>query len=243
MIPTNVRELTMITFACAVMTLTIIIGGQFLIEFPDDVILAFVGSGCGLFGLCLGLLVLNRSKKRVDPWEYQQRLMLMSGQQLPETLQLNKTSLLYLALIIEEFGETCSAVTSALVASGFVNRSELVRITALLQAWFEEGKAGSMALRNMVAKLPNDYVLPLTQTQATQIGDGTTDLAVVNSGFALACGLPGAELYEAVAESNLSKANPITGLIEKDASGKWIKGSQYQSPQIDAVLATRVRLG
>jgi hypothetical protein len=90
--------------------------------------------------------------------------MLMSGQQLPETLQLNKTSLLYLALIIEEFGETCSAVTSALVASGFVNRSELVRITALLQAWFEEGKAGSMALRNMVAKLPNDYVLPLTQT-------------------------------------------------------------------------------
>jgi hypothetical protein len=46
-----------------------------------------------------------------------------------------------------------------------------------------------------------------------------------------------------VAESNLSKANPITGLIEKDASGKWIKGSQYQSPQIDAVLATRVRLG
>lgn len=241
MIPTNVRELTMITFACAVMTL-IIIGGQFLIEFPDDVIIAFVGSGCGLFGLCLGLLVLNQGKKRVDPWEYQQRLMSISGQQLPETLQLNKTSLLYLALMLEEFGETCSAVASALVASGFVKRSELVRITALLQGWFEEGEAGSMALRNMVAKLPNDYVLPLTQAQATQIGDGTTDLVVVNSGFALACGLPGAELYEAVAESNLSKANPITGLIEKDASGKWIKGPQYQSPQIDAVLATRVRL-
>jgi hypothetical protein len=68
------------------------------------------------------------------------------------------------------------------------------------------------------------------------IFDGTTDVAVVNCGFALACGLPGSDGYREVALSNISKRNPDTGMIDKTADGKWIKGAEYRAPDLLGVL-------
>ena len=233
MTPTNMRDLTYIVFGAILVCVIALI---LAFTSPHDVTVLYVGAASFAVGGSIGLMMLGQQRRRVDPWEYQRRLMSISGQEIPEDIQLNKTGLLYLALILEEFGETCMSVYHAMIKAGPITAGAPLNIVALLQAWAEEGKAGSMALRQHVTRLPEGYVIRLTIPSAKEIADGTTDLAVVNSGFALALGLPGAELYEEISESNLSKANPVTGLIERDASGKWIKGPGYQAPDIEAVL-------
>ena len=61
--------------------------------------------------------------------------------------------------------------------------------------------------------------------------DAWADRCYVLVGDAVACGLPAAEIFEAVHESNMTKAtvDPI--------NGKAIKGKQYKRPRIEAALA------
>ena len=66
--------------------------------------------------------------------------------------------------------------------------------------------------------------------------DGTTDLMVTNSGFALSLGLDGGACYNDVAGSNLSKRND-DGVIDKKPDGKWIKNQKnYREPDLRAVI-------
>ena len=81
-----------------------------------------------------------------------------------------------------------------------------------------------------------DINIPLTEQEAVELLDGTTDIAVVNCGLALACGLPGAGAYDEVVGSNLSKINPATGMIDKHPDGKWIKGIRYYKPDLRQVM-------
>jgi hypothetical protein len=83
---------------------------------------------------------------------------------------------------------------------------------------------------------PHDFDMALTIDEAVALADDTTDIAVVNAGFANASGIPGGACYVEVGTSNFSKANPETGRIDKDPSGKWIKGTDYQEPDLKAVL-------
>ena len=103
-----------------------------------------------------------------------------------------------------------------------------------MQATADHASARSTQVRKYLERIPR-MNHPLTRAQARPVLDGTTDLAVVNSGFSLAAGLPGSLAYQAVQVSNLSKAGP-DGKIAKDPSGKWIKGPNYRMPELDSLL-------
>jgi len=167
-----------------------------------------------------------------DPWSMQESLMKASGQFLPMSPVLTNESLLYLALIAEEFGET--AVGMGRVLEGFDGdhispelRDDVRTIGPFLKTW-------SSNLRTLLKS--ERFLVKLTQEQAVEILDGTTDIAVVNCGLALSCGLPGQSGYVEVASSNLSKINPNSGVIEKTGDGKWIKGPMYIEPDLAKVL-------
>lgn len=167
-----------------------------------------------------------------DPWSMQRQLMEISGQRLPATPSVNETSVLYVALQLEEIGELLEAVKGTLEALPGEPADML---------WFELDQGAktlvgySRRIRGLLVNLGKFELTPSPQA-LVEIGDATADIAVVNAGFAEASGLPGCDLYLDVQGSNLSKANPATGLIEKDASGKWIKGTAYRPPNIQRVL-------
>lgn len=177
-------------------------------------------------------------EKVLDPWAMQRSLMAASGQPLPVFPVINKAGVLYAALLLEELGETFDGLLHALNAGAEakprVHGNEiLIRIIIGQQA--ESMGAASKRLREILAYTP-DFEYPLSLKDAVEILDGTTDVAVVNSGFALACGLPGASAYAEVALSNLSKANPATGVIDKTLDGKWIKGREFFKPDLVKVI-------
>lgn len=185
----------------------------------------------------------------VDLWTSQFQLMQASGQRTPGAPGLTPDSFLYLALIAEELGELALEMAHSLydpdghvlVTSGMTMGQihDLNVFATKVSALHESLTKSSKELRSMVG----DGVLSPVEKDLThqteylgKVLDGITDLAVVTAGFSIASGLPARGAYRDVAGSNLSKANPETGLIDKDASGKWIKGTHYQPPQLDQVL-------
>lgn len=182
-----------------------------------------------------GIWMGRSSADAVDPWALQYKLMDISAQTLPATPHLNKDALLYLALILEETAETFDAVRSAWMLNTACWHN--LNYAEQMDDMRTRMHAASKTMRGELAKM-QPFARQLTMLQAKPILDGTTDIAVVNSGFSLAAGLPGAQAYREVAGSNLSKANPTTGVIDKDPSGKWIKGINYREPDLLQVLAT-----
>ncbi len=172
---------------------------------------------------------------KTDPWHVQRALMQASDQHLPARPELNKGVVLYAALNLEELAETLKGLTSALskVAGG---PAELAAITALLQQTTTAMHENSVAIRAQLAAVPNDFTAPVSREDLLEMADGTTDVTVTNSGFALSLGLDGSACYEEVGLSNLSKANPDTGKIDKTADGKWIKGRDYRAPNLARVV-------
>lgn len=173
----------------------------------------------------------------MNPWYEQARLMCASEQQVSDDPCVTNTSVLYLALQMEELGELLRAVHSAISAherspAGVSPLGEIGLHLAYAAGVLE---ADAKQIRNILSSTPQFYITP-TQQQAVTIADGTTDVAVVNCGFAVASGIDGDRCYNEVVSSNLSKANPQTGKIEKDASGKWIKGKLYHAPDLHSVL-------
>jgi hypothetical protein len=181
-----------------------------------------------------------KDERPVDPWIYQHTLMKMSGQELPEWgPTLTKTSLLYGALILEEAGETMNAISNILAKDNDVY-------------WLSTsyGKIGSKleweakTLRNKISHLPADHRgWAVSKEQGIELLDGVTDIMVVTSGLTEACALPGAAAYKETVTSNMSKANPKTGVIEKDESGKWIKGVVYRKPRLDLIMDELITTG
>lgn len=173
----------------------------------------------------------------IDPWAMQSELMTISGQKQPKAPEINKASMMYLALIMEETAETYDAVQEALKWSNEAHKvSVVVDVMRLMKEVQLHNAAASIAIRGLLEDCPEDFRVGLSEARALEIFDGTTDVTVVNCGFSQASGFPGAAGYVEVAESNLSKKNPMTGVIDKTADGKWIKGVNYYKPALGSVL-------
>jgi len=173
----------------------------------------------------------------VDPWDLQKKLMTISAQSTPDSYQLNNDALMYSALIMEESSELYQGLSDALenYTSNTEGQADLSSINKLMLEAALFNHNISTAIRGIIKQMA-PVVIPLTIDTVREIADGTTDIQVVNSGFSIATGLPGARLYKEVVVSNLSKANPETGIIDKEPDGKWIKGSEFVKPDIANVL-------
>jgi len=172
-----------------------------------------------------------------NPWRSQQELMTRSQQVLMPSPQMTKTGMLYAALILEEAAETMTGVAGGVEDVSRGRGSDLYRIAVDFAHIARVMAATSKVIRERIAQcveIPANQ--QMTLEVAKEILDGCTDLHVVVAGMGLACGLPGQAAHDEVATSNLSKANPQTGMIDKDPSGKWIKGPNYQEPDLDALL-------
>lgn len=78
-----------------------------------------------------------------------------------------------------------------------------------------------------------------TEDGLVEIGDSITDMVFVLIGSALAYGLDFDGMWEEVARSNRSKVNEETGFMDKDSTGKVIKGAQYSPPNLRKVIYGR----
>lgn len=198
-------------------------------------------------GLAIGWMICRSYyDPGVDPWRLHRHLMSISNQPTPTFIQINKTTLTYLALVMEELAETIEPVNDALQRASsspldlMVNNAPTSRAAnQMLRTVRQDLASVSNQLRATLTRLPDSWHLPMFEGEADRFADGCTDLSVVTCGLTIAGGVPGPECYDEVMRSNLSKANPITGLIERDASGKWIKGSNYRAPSLSNVLDTK----
>ena len=184
----------------------------------------------------------------VDPWRLQASLMEKSGQAMPEGPTLTLAALTYMALQLEELAELANAVGEAMPQADQLSavwgsmsddeRGSLLGVSVALSTVQDAMNHSSLRIRRCVADLKNSQFqsFPLATQDAVEILDGVTDLMVTAAGFSLAAGLPGPEGFAEVSRSNLSKANPLTGRIDKDPSGKWIKGVSYAPPDLMGVL-------
>ena len=176
-------------------------------------------------------VVVGKIEQPSDPWATQEKLMRISGQEIPTEYQLNKTSILYAALILEEVSELMFGLEKVLNTDDAHTNNLYDMIRSIRQLSHDHSLEIRGELKSM--KYLN---IQLTKDAAIELADATTDITVVNCGFAIASGIDGDACYQEVAGSNLSKANPDTGVIEKDSSGKWLKGVEYWEPQLGAVL-------
>ena len=185
----------------------------------------------------------------VNPWHSQLMLMLKSQQEVSSSPQFNKTAMLYGALIIEESAETLVGLANAIDYWLLHNEDDLEnsyeketfnQVDMILVDYRHIAKLMALTaitIRGRLKQIPDEIEpLQLPLHIARELLDGCTDLHVVTAGLSLTTGLPGQAGYERVATSNLSKANPVTGMIDKDPSGKWIKGSAYQAPDLDSLF-------
>lgn len=183
----------------------------------------------------------------VDPWAMQSELMRISGQPQPLRPEVNNNTVFYASMILEEGSETMEALADALARhwQGDPRASCPLVVANCAHVLARVGTQMLLARADLKALLSDaePFAFPLSRDLAAPIFDGTTDLAVVNSGFALSAGLPGAAGYAEVADSNLSKRNPATGVIDKTPDGKWIKGAMYRAPALDSVLEEHCYVG
>lgn len=189
------------------------------------------------------LLVLSPPTPVVDIWDLQRKLMTISDQQTPATPHLTDSGLLYYALTMEELSEQGTYLARVLDRRieqlqrerGPVFTRDAHAAVAMIAASARVMASSAVNIRAGVAKLTG-LKLPLTRVEARHLLDDLTDQAVTVAGGSVAMGLPGAAGYREVQRSNFSKANPSTGRIDKEPSGKWIKGINYRDPDLDAVL-------
>lgn len=165
-----------------------------------------------------------------NPWSMQAELMNISAQEIPVEYSMNNTSVLYAALILEEVSELLEGMTKVL--SRTQSQYDLVNQISDAQ---RDNYLHSIKLRALLVR-NDDFYIRLLREEAIELADATTDITVVNCGFAVASGIDGAACYLDVAGSNLSKANPKSGIIDKDDSGKWLKGTAYKAPNLAEVL-------
>lgn len=182
----------------------------------------------------------NESRPVLEPywftiWEMQRQQMVISGQPLPERVELTQGTVLYLALTMEELAETAKVIVDAMGVTPLDH--EGVLLGSYLDTSATELNQLSSGIRKHLARMqwPVNGV-PLTLAQAVELADGVTDSTVTIAGMANASGIPGEDCFDEVTASNYSKASPVSGVIERDASGKWIKGVNYRAPDLLSVL-------
>lgn len=177
-----------------------------------------------------------------NPWETQRVLMEASGQPIAQGHpELNKGTVLYSALCMEELSEMLEGVTEAMNRA--VNdelipqeaRERITRIYTRLDNAFLMLHEESLAIRAELKQVPNFATL-LTKDEARKMADGSTDIIVVSSGVSVSSGLKGEASHVEIVGSNLSKRNPDTGIIDISPDGKWIPGSAYYKPDLLSIL-------
>ena len=172
-----------------------------------------------------------------SPWGYQRKLMRISGQEMPTHPRLTKTSILYGALMLEELGEMFLGLAKAIEEGSSGRTSTLFSIAKKYAHIAIVLHNASIEIRDALkdcSEDPNEIYLAFDT--AKEMLDGAIDLVVVTCGFTISTGLPDMDAYVEVVTSNLSKANPLTGMIDKTPDGKWIKGVEYKEPNLDPIL-------
>jgi hypothetical protein len=188
----------------------------------------------------------GQAKQSPSPWAWQFQLMQKSDQEMPTLPCLTNGSLLYAALIMEECSEKYLAIVRVLndylngqmeidAEAGRVGRADMIMLRNMFADTSGYLHQKSLQIRSKL-KVNDVGRIAITRDQARELLDGNIDISVVNCGFALATGLPAEAGYDEVQASNLSKANPDTGVIDKDPSGKWIKGRDFRLPNLDYIL-------
>ena len=168
-----------------------------------------------------------------DPWLLQTRLMRISDQHMADQPSLTSEGILYAALILEEVGELCAALVAPVAGVDVGPVHDILRRLA------EVNGEAAKSIRDAVARDIAEHGAvraPVSTEEAVEVADALTDIMVVTAGASLAMGMKGAACYRETQYSNLSKANPGTGVIDKDPSGKWIKGTGYFKPDLRGVL-------
>lgn len=192
-------------------------------------------------------LAQQRVSNLSDTYDLQRDLMARSAQDLPTQVYITPQAIMYFVLNLEELGETSTAMSEAIhggdlravSTGGDVTDAHNFSLVADVLA--TEGallQTTAAVLRNLVKcgfgqRLPR---IALRLDHAIELADGCVDVAVVNAGLTLSLGLPARVCYDAVVLSNLSKANPETGSIDKQADGKWIKGVNYKQPNLSVII-------
>lgn len=182
----------------------------------------------------------------VDPWDLQAKLMSMSGDPIPQVPKITHAVLATFAALLEEVAETGTLIAQVIAREGgkpdaWTGKPCGVGLFMLAQDMAPTLRAMDDASRHIRAVLAcADFQewegMRLTLAEAHDLFHEVTYIQIVNTGLALAMGLPGAEGYQRVHNSNVSKANPLTGRIDKDPSGKWIRGANYRRPELDQLL-------
>lgn len=167
-----------------------------------------------------------------NPWEQQYTLMEISNQYIAKTPEFNKTSLLYSALVLEETSELFAGLRKVVDR---LDEREYNKLYVIVNNICNLMHMSSLEIRNIIKELPEMHS-SLTHEEAIEFADASTDIAVVNCGFAVSTGFDGQACYDDVVGSNLSKANPVTGVIDKTSDGKWIKGANYREPNLEKVI-------
>lgn len=171
----------------------------------------------------------------MTPWEMQHKLMEISNQTIPDKYEVNNTSILYAALILEEVSELMEGLEKVFDDISSQSSTTHSGLYDIIRSARQLTHDHSLEIRDELKIIPT-FSIVLTSDEAIELADATTDITVVNCGFAIASGIEGNACYQDVAGSNLSKANPETGVIDKDPSGKWIKGVDYKEPNLKKVL-------
>lgn len=179
-------------------------------------------------------ITVGDDQEEVDIWAPQETLMRASGQVVPSAPEITETTLLYVALTLEELAETIEVITAAMARTDCTQGHTFSKnLFPSLVALHRDLHAESSTLRRHLAHSSKAFTIPVTRDQARHLLDGVTDVAVTVAGMGLASGLPVRAAYKIIAASNLSKRNPVTGYIDKDPTGKWIKGENYTPPTAD----------
>ncbi len=81
-----------------------------------------------------------------------------------------------------------------------------------------------------------DYTDAVDSANKVELLDGLLDLAWVAIGGAIAMGADVEGAWAEIVRSNMSKVNPETGKMDKDANGKVIKPAHYSKPDLARFL-------
>lgn len=187
--------------------------------------------------------LLDGEQAKVDPWDLHRPLMRMSGQRLPDQPMITSEVIRCYAGILEEASE--AGITLLDIMRNSSLRADQLQDFALMRqtlatAVRSMGLASRRACQILGTPAFSDWAgRPLTLKQAVALLDDHLDLQVMNTGFGLSAGLPCQSGYLAVGESNVSKADPATGRILRDKSGRWIKGPDYKQPDLRKVILDR----
>lgn len=82
-----------------------------------------------------------------------------------------------------------------------------------------------------------EYTDAVDAANKVELLDGLLDLAWVAIGGAIAMGADVEGAWSEIVRSNMSKANPETGRMDKDANGKVIKPAGYSKPDLARFLS------